>query len=94
MDLQLVHFNISQTNEARKLWLDSKEASLNSLSSCCGNLRSSVFGKPKGKGTFGNYSEGKRQPSAEDSTEGAFDSVFNVNIYIHRAIICYTKRVI
>ena len=32
-----------------------------------------------GKGTFGNYSQGKRQPSAEDSAEGAFDSVFNNN---------------
>ena len=35
-----------------------------------------VIGKPKVKVTFGNFSEGKRQPSAEDFAEGAFGSAF------------------
>ena len=69
-------FDISQTNRARELWLGSKEASGNSLSSRYGNLRSSVFGKPKGQVTFGNFPEGKRQPSAEDFAESPFGSVF------------------
>ena len=79
--LRFAFFDISQTNRARELWLGSKEASGNSLSSRYGNLRSSVFGKPKGQVTFGNFPEGKRQPSAEDFAERPFGSVFTRNIH-------------
>ena len=82
--LRFAFFDISQTNRARELWLGSKEASGNYLSSRYGNLRSSVFGKPKGQVTFGNFPEGKRQPSAEDFAERPFGSVFNTNRQTNR----------
>ena len=41
-----------------------------------------VIGKPKVKVTFGNFSKGKTQPSAEDFAECAFGSVFSHDGYL------------